>query len=55
MLVNKSIETDEGTVVFEGVLEAKELDYVLQLGLNLLLQQGAIQHIVMQKEQGDVH
>jgi ABC-type proline/glycine betaine transport system ATPase subunit len=42
MLINKSIETEEGTVKFEGELEPKELDLVLQVGLNYLLQQGAL-------------
>ena len=28
MLVNKSIETPQGTVKFEGELEQKELDFV---------------------------
>jgi len=42
MLVNKSIETPQGTVKFEGELEQNELDFVLKLGLNMLLTQGAI-------------
>lgn len=46
MLVSKSFETEEGTVKFEGELEKKELDYVLQIGLNYLLQKGAFNDIV---------
>ena len=42
MLVNKSLETPQGTVVFEGELEQRELDLVLQVGLNFLLQLGAL-------------
>ncbi|CAB4132890.1 hypothetical protein UFOVP249_57 [uncultured Caudovirales phage] len=42
MLVNKSVETPNGSVKFEGELEPKELDFVLQIGLNTLLAQGAI-------------
>ena len=42
MLVNKSIETPEGTVKFEGELEQNELDFVLKVGLNYLLTNGAI-------------
>lgn len=42
MLINKSIETAEGTVKFEGELEQKELDFVLKIGLNTLMQMGAI-------------
>ena len=42
MLVNKSIETEQGTVKFEGELEQNELDFILKIGLNTLLQMGAI-------------
>ena len=42
MHVNKSIETPEGTVKFEGELESKELDLVLKIGLNYLYQMGAL-------------
>ena len=47
MLVNKSIETPQGTVKFEGELEQKELDFVLKVGLNFLMQQGAIPFTVV--------
>lgn len=42
MLVSKSIETPQGTVKFEGELEQVELDFVLKIGLNTLMQMGAI-------------
>lgn len=42
MLISKTIETPTGSVKFEGELEPKELDFVLQVGLNTLLAQGAI-------------
>jgi hypothetical protein len=42
MLVNKSIETENGTVKFEGELEQHELDFVLKIGLNYLLTHGAL-------------
>lgn len=42
MQINKTIETPEGTVKFEGELEQKELDLVIQIGLNYLLQQGVL-------------
>ena len=50
MLVNKSIETAQGTVKFEGELEQKELDYVLKIGLNYLLTRGAIPATIVQPE-----
>ena len=52
MLVNKSIETPEGTVKFEGELEQNELDFVLKIGLNMLLTQGAIPFTTKAKEEG---
>jgi hypothetical protein len=42
MLINKSIETENGTVKFQGELEQEELDFILKIGLNTLLQMGAI-------------
>jgi hypothetical protein len=42
MLVSKVLETGRGTVKFEGELEASELDFVLKVGLNTLLEWGAI-------------
>jgi hypothetical protein len=39
--INKTLETPEGKVVFEGTLEEKELDLVIEIGLNMLLQTGA--------------
>lgn len=51
MLVNKSIETENGTVKFEGELEQTELDFVLKIGLNTLLQMGAIPFTTKGKEE----
>ena len=42
MRINKSFETQEGTVKFEGLLEKDELDMVLSAGLNFLFLQGAL-------------
>ena len=50
MHVNKSLETPEGTVKFEGELEPKELDLVLKIGLNYLLQMGALPFTTKQVE-----
>lgn len=49
MLVNQSLETSEGTVQFTGTLEKEELDFVLQVGLNYLLQNGALPFVVAPK------
>lgn len=42
MKVNKTIETEEGGVKFEGELTPEELDVIIGVGLNYLFKQGAI-------------
>lgn len=42
MNVNQVIETEEGTVKFSGELSQAEADYVIQVGLNVLLRNGAL-------------
>jgi hypothetical protein len=42
MHINKTIETPEGGVSFDGYLEQEELDLIIKIGLNYLLQQGAL-------------
>lgn len=41
MLINKTIETPEGIVEFKGNLLDEELDFVIEVGLNVILAQGA--------------
>lgn len=48
MQINESYETPEGTVKFSGVIEGKELDIVLQLGLLTLMSRGVIQTTIQQ-------
>lgn len=55
MLVSKSIETPQGTVKFEGELEQKELDFVIKIGLNVLLQQGAIPFVMASDDEEVQH
>ena len=40
MYVKQLIETEEGTIKFEGELSTEELEVVIQTGLNFLLQHG---------------
>ena len=40
MLINKTIETQDGTVEFKGNLLDEELDFVIEVGLNVILAQG---------------
>ena len=42
MEIKKSIKNKDGTVVFKGTLSPEEHDFVLSVGLNTLVEQGAI-------------
>ncbi len=42
MKVNKSIETDLGTITFEGELDQDDLNMVLSVGLTTLMAAGMI-------------
>ncbi len=49
MEIKKSIKTKDGTVMFKGELSPEEHDFVLSVGLNTLIEQGAI---AMHAEEG---
>lgn len=40
MKINKVIELPDGTATFDGELTPNELQFVVELGLNILLQNG---------------
>ena len=42
MKVDKSLEGPNGTVQFQGELSSEEVDVILGVGLNFLMQQGAL-------------
>lgn len=42
MKINKTIETNNGQVKFEGEVSQAELDMIMECGLNYLLLQGAL-------------
>ncbi len=42
MEIKKSIKNKDGTVRFKGELSPEEHDFVLSVGLNTLIEQGAI-------------
>ena len=42
MEIKHSVETPEGAVVFQGILEGPELTLVIETGLNQLMQQGLV-------------
>jgi hypothetical protein len=49
--VNKTLETPDGSVQFEGELSSEELEVIISVGLNFLLQQGAIPFKVMKESE----
>ena len=42
MKVSKTFETKEGQVTFDGELSAEEADIVVGIGLNYLMEKGAL-------------
>lgn len=53
MEVNKTFETPQGTVKFHGELSQDEADYVIKVGLNYLLQNGALPFKVVDNQDTD--
>ena len=45
MRINRTVETEEGSVVFQRVLEGKSLDLVIEVGLTTLMNNGALPFI----------
>jgi len=42
MMIKHTVEKEDGSVVFQGVLEGKELSFVLEIGLEALIKGGMI-------------
>jgi hypothetical protein len=49
--VSKSIVTNDGTVTFQGELSPEEHDFVLQMGLTYLYEQGALPFTQVDEEE----
>lgn len=52
MEVNSVYKTLEGFVKFQGTLSQEEADYVIGMGLNILMQKGALN--IEEQEDGSV-
>jgi len=49
--INKSFETEDGLIIFNGEVTYEEFDYIIELGLLQLIKNGMITpQIVMDKE-----
>lgn len=53
MDIEKSFKTKDGIVTFKGTLSQEEADYVIGVGLNYLLQQGAIPFSIVSENDTD--
>lgn len=53
MKIKKAIETENGTVTFEGELSQEELDFVIETGLRTLLVNGAIKMMMAPEAEED--
>jgi len=40
MRVKRTVEREDGSVVFQGILEGAELAYVIEVGLDTLIESG---------------
>ncbi len=51
MQIKHIVQTASGTYELNGEIEQEEFDYIFSLGLNVLLQQGAIATSGMEEEE----
>lgn len=42
MNINKSVEQADGTYIFQGTIEGRELDFLIEYALNDLARKGAL-------------
>lgn len=58
MKIDQVIETEEGVVQFRGILQGKELAYVISTGLHMLFLQGTLaptQVVEDVQDKGELH
>lgn len=51
--MNHVVEKADGSVVFQGVLEGKELAFVIEMGLDALIEAGVVPFVSMKSH--DAH
>lgn len=49
MNINHVVEKEDGSLVFQGVLEGKELAFVIEMGLDAIIAAGAIPFVAVNK------
>lgn len=56
MRINHIVEKEDGSVVFQGVLEGQELAFVIATGLDVIIESGGIPFVsTKEKAIHDVH
>lgn len=56
MNVKHVVEKEDGTVVFQGSLEGQELAFVIEMGLDAIIQAGALPFVsTKQRSIADIH
>lgn len=50
MQINQVIENENGSVKFSGELSGAELQFVVEVGLNFLMQQGALPFALVEED-----
>lgn len=48
MIIKHIVEKPDGSVVFQGVLEGKELMFVIETGLDYLIEQGHVPFVSLE-------
>lgn len=56
MNIKHIVEREDGTVVFQGVLEGNELAFVIEMGMDAIIRAGALPFVSTDKhETHDIH
>lgn len=56
MIIKHIVEKPDGSVVFQGVLEGKELMFVIETGLDYLIEQGHVPFVSLENfNRADIH
>lgn len=56
MQVKHTVEKEDGSVVFQGVLEGQELAFVIEMGMDAIIQAGAVPFVSTKShEPFDIH
>lgn len=56
MIIKHIVEKPDGSIVFQGVLEGKELMFVIETGLDYLIEHGHVPFVSLENfNRADIH